>query len=214
MADDLQINASELPKLLRPGRDAFFYADTVDAIRTLSIDYKDYSPFMKDLPGITRSMVQNACINRWYHSSKSSAYHGYKTADLTRKEFEEGSELLENGEVGYSFGIKRFKNKNHSGWIAFTPIKLSDDGKNYLWCMFNGTPYYRTAGSVKELFEPLNQSNDLWKFLNDSETINIEMHHNFDFHSMRVMDMVPADTNVNDVGTVINQLLMDEKIIN
>lgn len=204
IADHLDVTPAELPRLLAPGPDDFFMADTVDAIRMLDIEYTDYTLQFRDMLSITPAMVQNMCINRWYHRQRRSAYPGYATAIEVANEFEEGSRLLANGEEDFSFAVRRVNQGTVTSWIAVMPITRTSDGRNFVWCIFDSgidSPrvFYRPAGTLTELFEPLEAKNDIWDLASAEGNIELDQSNNWS----RVLDMAPADTELGDVADVI-----------
>lgn len=212
LADHLYVEPAELPRLLAPGRDEAFMADDVDAVRSLWIKYTDYSLQARNLRSITRSMVANACINRWYHTERRSALTGYEIAETVLSEFELGSRLLGNGEK--AFGTLKIGQGAVETWIAYMPIAMTSDGKNFVWCIFDsgkGMPnvVYRAAGTVQELFEPYREDWDVWSFLSRSELLLRPSEAQID-QSLRVLDMVPADTKLGEVGNIIDLLQRSE----
>ncbi len=219
IADHLYVEPAELPRLLNPDKSSFYVADTVDATRMLWIDYADNSLQFRDLKGITPSMVANACVNRWYHIKRRSALPGYEIAKQTRENFEEGSELLENGEQGLSFGVRSFRQNAMMGWLAFTPIKMTDDGKEFVWCLFEGGNdmphvYYRNAGTVDELFEPYKKRGQLWDLTMDDHTMNPERGLSISSGMLKVSDTAPANVKLTEVKKVIDEFLSKEEVIN
>ncbi|NGO51076.1 hypothetical protein [Allomesorhizobium camelthorni] len=204
IADRLDVTPAELPRLLAPDPDDFFMADTVDAVRMLDIGYTDYTLQFRDLLSITPAMVQNMCINRWYHLQRRSAYPGYGIAIEVTEEFKEGSRLLGNGEEEYSFAVRRVNQGTASSWIAVMPITKTPDGRNFVWCIFDSAidsprVFYRPAGTLSELLEPLEAKNDIWDLAFSEGNIEFDQSDNWS----RVMDMAPADTRLDDVADVI-----------
>ncbi len=219
LADHLYVDPAELPRLLNPDKSSFYMADTVDAVRTFWIDYSDYSLQFRNLRGITPSMVLNACVNRWYHTKRRSALPGYAVAMKTRDDFEESSDLLENGEKGLSFGVRSVHQNAMTGWIAFTPIKMTDDGKEFVWCLFEGGNdmphvYYRNAGTVEELFEPYKKRGQLWDLTLDDHTMNPERGLSISAGMLKVSDTAPANVKLTEVKKVIDEFLSKEEVIN
>ncbi|MBB3937361.1 hypothetical protein [Aureimonas phyllosphaerae] len=215
LADRLYVEPTELPRLLEPDRNAAFMVDTVDAVRSLWIDYADRSLQFRNLPSITPSMVRNACINRWYHRQRRSALPGYGIATRAMRDFEEGSELLDNGEVGLGFGVRTVRQGTKRSWVAFTPITMTPDGKEFLWCVFDsglGSPrvLYRAAGTVEELFEPLGDG-DFWEFSSSEGIVNPDADVGVPNGMLIVMDTVPADTPLAGVASVVASYQSEEK---
>lgn len=208
LADHLYVEPAELPRLLAPGRDEAFMADDVDSVRSLWIKYTDYSLQPRHLRSITRSMVANACINRWYHTGRRSALAGYEIAQKVQSEFELGSRLLGNGEK--AFGALKIGQGAVDTWIAYLPIAMTSDGRNFVWCVFDsgkGMPsvMYRAAGTVEELFAPYRDDWNVWALQARSDLLLRPREAQID-QSLRVLDMVPADTKLLEVLDVIDGL--------
>ncbi|MER9104442.1 hypothetical protein NKH95_10870 [Mesorhizobium sp. M0848] len=215
IADHLYVSTAELPKLLKPTRDDLYIADNVDAVRFLGIDYTDYTLQIRDLKGITPSMILNACVNRYYHLRGRSSLAGYGMAASVREEFVEGSKLLENGEEKQVFGVRRIKYGERSTNVVFTPIAKTDDGRSFVWCLFgpvgpNATTLYKPAGTVEELFAELKGGRGQWWEFSSSQT-TIKIGHTDTIETMmRVLDMVPPETKLDDVGKIVGQYQADE----
>ncbi|TIN31725.1 MAG: hypothetical protein E5Y31_01000 [Mesorhizobium sp.] len=215
IADHLYVSTAELPKLLKPTRDDLYMADNVDAVRFLGIDYTDYTLKIRDLKGITPSMILNACVNRYYHLQGRSSLAGYGTAASVREEFIEGSKLLENGEEKQAFGVRRIKYGEHLTNVVFTPIAKTDDGRSFVWCLFgpvgpDATTLYRPAGTVEELFAELRNGRGQWWEFSSSQT-TMKIGHTDTIETMiRVLDMVPPETKLTDVVKIVGQYQADE----
>lgn len=215
ISEYLKVQPSELPRMLAPTKDELFLVDTVDAVRSLGINLLDTSLQYRDLKSITPSMVRNLCINRWYNLRGRSAFDGYHVAELTLNEFIDGSNLLENGEDKTAFGVKFVEQNMAEPWIAYLPIAKTTDNRNFIWCIFahysdQMNVFYKAAGSVKELLEPLTEKNDLWDFLHSASTIKMGDEDSSIENMPRVMDMVPAETLLNDVAAVITRYQQSE----
>lgn len=215
LADRFYVEPTELPRLLEPGRDSAFLVDTVDAVRSLWIDYGDRSLQFRDQASITPSMVRNACVNRWYHRQRRSALPGSGIAARALRDFVEGSELLDNGEAGLGFGVRTVRQGTRDSWLAFTPVAMTPDGKSFLWCVFDsglGSPrvLYRAAGTVAELFEPLGDG-DVWAFASSEGIVNPDADVGVPNAMLVVMDTVPADTPLEAVASVVARYQSEEK---
>ncbi|UVK38735.1 hypothetical protein LHFGNBLO_000013 [Mesorhizobium sp. AR10] len=215
IADHLYVSTAELPKLLKPTRDDLYMADNVDAVRFLGIDYIDYALQIRDLKGITPSMILNACVNRYYHLRGRSSLAGYGMAASVREEFVEGSKLLENGEEKEVFGVRRIKYGERPTNMVFTPIAKTDDGRSFVWCLFgpggsDATTIYKPAGTVEELFAELRNGRGQWWEFSSSQTTMKISHTDPIETMMRVLDMVPPETKLNDVGKIVEQYQADE----
>jgi hypothetical protein len=213
IADHLYVPTAELPKLLKPTRDDLYRVDHVDAVRILGIDYIDPTLF-RDFKGYTRSMILNACINNYYHRRRRSSLGGYATAASVRDDFIEGSKLLENGEEKLAFGIRRMKQGTVSTWLAFTPIAMTQDGRAFVWCLFSPSPgvkttFYKPAGTVAELFSELEGKN-IVEFSQSGTTLTVG--HEGAETWIEVLDMVPPDTKLTDVGSRIAQYQAAEEV--
>lgn len=214
LAEHLYVEPTELPRLLEPGRDSTFLVDTVDAVRSLWIEYPDYRLQFRHLPSITPSMVRNACVNRWYHRQRRSALSGYAVAAKAMRDFEEGSELLENGEAGFGFGTRLVKQGTAASWLTYMPVKMTPDGKSFVWCVFDAgvdSPrvLYRATGTIVELFEPL-ENGDIWAFASSEGVVNPEGDVGIVNGTLRVFDAVPADTALDAVADVIERYQASE----
>jgi hypothetical protein len=157
-------------------------------------------------------MVANACINRWYHTERRSALAGYEIAETVRSEFELGSRLLGNGEE--AFGVLTIGQGAVHAWIAYLPIAMTSDGKNFVWCIFdygNDMPnvVYRAAGTVEELFEPYRDDWNVWTLQSRSDLL-LRSREAQIAQSLRVLDMVPADTKLHEVEDIIDMLQRSE----
>jgi hypothetical protein len=218
IADHLYVSTAELPKLLKPTRDDLYMADNVDAVRFLGIDYTDYSLQIRDLHGITPSMVLNACVNRYYHLRGRSSLLGYGMAASVREEFVEGSKLLENGEEKQVFGSRRIKYGEGSTNVVFTPIAKTDDGRSFVWCLFgpvgaDATTLYKPAGTVEELFAELKSGRgQWWEFYSSQTTIKFGRSDTIE-SMMRVLDMAPPETKLANVGQTVEQYQATEPIL-
>lgn len=218
IADHLYVSTAELPKLLKPTRDDLYMADNVDAVRFLGIDYTDNTQQIRNLHGITPTMVLNACVNRYYHLRGRSSLLGYGTAASVREEFIEGSKLLENGEEKQVFGIRRVKYGEGSTNVAFTPIAKTDDGRSFVWCLFgpigaDATTIYKPAGTVEELFAELkNGQGQWWEFSSSATSMRIGRSDAM-VSMMRVFDMAPPETKLADVGQTMEQYRVNEPIL-
>ena len=215
LADRLYVEPTELPRLLEPDRDSAFLVDTVDAVRSLWIEYPDYSLQFRNLPAVTPSMVRNACVNRWYHSQRRSALPGYAIAARAMRDFEEGSELLDNGEAGLGFGVRSVRQGTVKSWIAFMPVAMTPDGKSFMWCVFDAgvnSPrvLYRAAGTVAELLGPL-QGGDIWALASTEGIVNPEADVGIINGMLHVSDTVPANTPLEEVAAVIRQYQSSEE---
>jgi hypothetical protein len=208
IADHLYVPTAELPRLLKPVRDDLYMVDTVDAVRFLRVDYTDYPLRIRDLPGFTRSMMLNACINRYFHQQRRSNLPGFAEAADTLDEFVLGSRLLANGEDKLALGIRRMG--TGSAWFFFAPITKTSDGKSFVWCLFDPDPYsattfYKSAGTVAELFKDAQGKNGLIPFSSLRDlTIGA---------GDLVLDMVPPDTKLKDVRARIQAYLRDETVV-
>ncbi|NDB67892.1 MAG: hypothetical protein EB015_07790 [Methylocystaceae bacterium] len=206
IADHLYVSSADLPKLLKPTHDDLFMIDTVDAVRFLGIDYTDRTLQFRDMIGFTRSMVRNACVNRYYHLQRRSSLDGYVTASAIFDEFIEGSKLLANGEDKIAFGIRKINLGTGSSWLAFMPIGKTKDDKSFVWCLFDPhgfdpTTFYKPAGTIAALFSSSNTTMTIGDGVFGPET------------RMRVLDLVPPNTKLRDVGRRIEEYLRDEKVI-
>ncbi|RUU99564.1 hypothetical protein EOB36_20015 [Mesorhizobium sp. M6A.T.Cr.TU.017.01.1.1] len=215
LSDYLYIESEELPRLLEPDQNSAFTLDTVDAVRTLWVDYADYSLQTRNLPSITQTMVMSACINRWYHSKRRSALPGYAVAAQTLKDFDEGSELLGNDETGKAFGVRAVSKGTVTAKVAYLPITMTQDQKNFIWCVFSlerDSPsiFYRSSGSIAELFEPIESKGGLWELEQAEGTVRPEAGLGISQGMLRVLDMVPADTKLDEVETVVEKLSQSE----
>lgn len=214
VSDRLYVPSAELPRLLKPERDEVFVTDTVDAVRSLDIDYTDRSLQFRYLPGFTPSMLRNACINRYYHLQRRSSLEGFAIAASVVAEFIEGSKLLSNGEEKLAFGVRRMKQGTLSTWAVFTPIARSDDGRSFVWCIATAGPevFYRIAGTARELFEGPD-GGDLFKLRSSPKAMKIGADSGMSLMLMRVFDMAPPDTKLIDVALTIQRYLKEEKIV-
>ncbi|MER9095516.1 hypothetical protein NKI34_31725 [Mesorhizobium sp. M0700] len=215
IADHLYVSTAELPKLLKPTRDDLFMADNVDAVRFLGIDYTDYTLQIRDLQSITPSMILNACVNRYYHLRGRSSLPGYDAAASVREEFIEGSKLLENGEEKQVFAVRRIKYGERAINVVFTPIAKTDDGRSFIWCLFgpvgpDATTIYKPAGTIEELFAELKTGGGQWWEFSSSETTIKVGHIDTIETMMRVLDMVPPETKLADVGATVKQYQANE----
>ncbi|MDF1600876.1 hypothetical protein PZ895_13995 [Mesorhizobium sp. YIM 152430] len=212
LAGHLYIDPLELPRLLEPDRDSAFMTDTVDAVRALWIEYPDPDHLRVGMIGtFTRTMVTSACVNRWYHRQRRSALSGYGSAHRVAMEFDEGSALLDNGEQGLSFGVRRVVSGTNATWLAYMPISMTEDGRNFVWCVFDPSPgslpsvFYRPAGTIEELFEPLEVGEGLWGLRLVGDIINPAAGtEGYQFTLLQTIDMVPAHTSLDDVATRIH----------
>ena len=208
LSDHFYVEPAELPRLLEPDRHSAFMVDTVDAVRTLWIDYADRSLQPRDLRSITQTMVASACINKWYHRQRRSALPGYAQAIRAAKDFKEGSALLRNGEQDLAFGVRPVRHGTQISGVAFMPITMTKDGKNFVWCIFDwgrGEPrvLYRPAGTVADLFRPIAKSNDIFDFQMAEGVIAANTEGGVAVDLLRVLDMVPADTRLVEVSQTI-----------
>lgn len=219
IADGLYISTAELPRLLKPDRGEAFMVDTVDAVGFLGVDYTERSLQMRNLPGVTQSMIINACINRFYHLQRRSSMPGYPIAGAAIDEFVEGSKLLRNGEDILAFGTRRMKYGTISSWVAFVPIAKTWDGKSFIWCIFGpghseyATTFYKPAGTISELFNEVKGNGDVNSFSSSSTTMQIGVDMGWVEKMLRVRDMVPPQTKLAQVTSTIQRYLKQEKIV-
>lgn len=217
IADHLFISTAELPTLLKPTRDDLYMVDNVDAVRFLGIDYIDPSQRIIDDPKkYTQSMIVNACINRYYHLQRRSSFVGFATAASVIDEFIEGSKLLENGEADLAFGTRRVKQGTLSTWLAFTPIAKTYDDKNFVWCLFSpgsNSAFYKSAGTVSELFDELEVKDDLWEFSQSPTTMKIGNEGSDLSTWMPELEMVPPNTKLTDIARQITRYTATEDVI-
>jgi hypothetical protein len=207
LAGHLYIDPLELPRLLEPDRDSAFMADTVDAVRSLWIEYTNPRHRVIGQVGtFTPSMVTSACVNRWYHHQRRSALSGYGIAARVSSEFDEGSELLGNDEAGRSFGVRRIIFGQNVTWVAYMPVAMTDDGRDFVWCLFDPSPgtlprvMYRPAGTIEELFQPLDEGDGIWALQLAENTIRPDASfEGYQFNMLDVVDLVPASTKLEDV---------------
>ncbi|EJC80191.1 hypothetical protein Rleg4DRAFT_1807 [Rhizobium leguminosarum bv. trifolii WSM2297] len=218
IADRLYVVPAELPKLLAPSKDELFVADDADSVRVLGIDYDERSYQMRDKPGVTRSMIVNGCVNRYYHLNRRSSQQGFAVAKATIDEFIEGSQLMENGEDKIAFGTHQFRQGTIKTWIAYLPIAKTADGKNFVWCLFAPDPsdlktFYKAAGSVEELFASFKGKGDLMTLSTDSDMIAPSTG-DWIYDMIRDIDLVPPDTKLRSVASVLDQYFASEKVMN
>lgn len=216
LADHLYVEPTELPRLLEPDRESMYLVNTVDSIRMLWIRYlhprrgEGYSP-------ITKSMVENACVNKWHHLRRRSALEGLAKAKRVARDFEEGSRLLNNGEQGKSFGLRRVKYGVASSWVAFMPVSMTLDGKSYVWCVFDPSPLedmprvvYRSAGTVDELFSPISADNNFWGFPQNEGLVPTEGELGVFIGMLSILDTVPAGTPLANIWPVMKNYQKSE----
>ncbi|MBB3427945.1 hypothetical protein FHT85_004954 [Rhizobium sp. BK312] len=218
IADRLYVVPAELPKLLAPTKDELFVVDDVDSIRVLGIDYEERSYQMRNKPGITRSMIVNGCVNRYYHLKRRSSMAGFSVAKATIDEFVEGSRLLENGEDKVAFGTHSFRRGSIKTWVAYLPVAKTEDGKNFVWCLFEPGPsdlktYYKAAGSIEELFASFEGKGDLTTLSTAPNMISLTTG-DWIYDMVRDIDLVPPDTKLSDVATVLDRYFASEKVLN
>lgn len=218
IADRLYVVPAELPKLLAPTKDELFVADNADSVRVLGIDYDERSYQMRNKPGITRSMIVNGCVNRYYHLNRRSSQEGFAVAKATIDEFIEGSQLMENGEDKIAFGTHQFRQGAIRTWVAYLPIAKTADGKNFVWCLFAPDPsdlktFYKAAGSVEELFASFKGKGDLMTLSTDSDMIAPSTG-DWIYDMIRDIDLVPPDTKLRSVANVLDQYFDSEKVMN
>lgn len=218
IADRLYVVPAELPKLLAPTKDELFVADDADSVRFLGIDYEDRSYQMRDKPGITRSMIVNGCVNRFYHLKRRSSVEGFSIAKATIDEFIEGSQLLENGEDKIAFGTHPFRQGTINTWVAYLPIAKTSDGKNFVWCLFGPNPsdlrtFYKAAGSIEELFASVEGNGDLMTLTTAADMISPTTG-DWIYDMVRDIDLVPPDTKLNKVASVLDQYFASEDVLN
>ncbi|MDE8761975.1 MULTISPECIES: COG3904 family protein [Rhizobium] len=218
IADRLYVVPAELPKLLAPTKDELFVADDADSVRFLGIDYEDRSYQMRDKPGITRSMIVNGCVNRFYHLKRRSSVEGFSIAKATIDEFIEGSQLLENGEDKIAFGTHPFRQGTIKTWVAYLPIAKTSDGKNFVWCLFGPNPsdlrtFYKAAGSIEELFASVEGNGDLMTLITAADMISPTTG-DWIYDMVRDIDLVPPDTKLNKVASVLDQYFASEDVLN
>lgn len=218
IADKLYVVPAELPKLLAPTRDELFVADDADSVRVLGIDYEEHSYQMRDKPGITRSMIVNGCVNRYYHLNRRSSVEGFAIAKATIDEFIEGSQLLENGEDKIVFGTHQFRQGTISTWVAYLPIAKTADGKNFVWCLFGPNPsdlqtFYKAAGSIEELFASFEGKGDLMT-LSSANDLIASSTGDWIYDMTRDIDLVPPLTKLENVASVLDQYFASEKVMN
>ncbi|APO68023.1 hypothetical protein IE4872_CH02409 [Rhizobium gallicum] len=217
IADRLYVVPAELPKLLAPTKDELFVADDADSVRFLGIDYEDRSYQMRDKPGITRSMIVNGCVNRFYHLKRRSSVEGFSIAKATIDEFIEGSQLLENGEDKIAFGTRPFRQGTIKTWVAYLPIAKTSDGKNFVWCLFAPDPsdlktFYKAAGSIEELFASFGGKGDFMT-LTTAEDMISPTTGDWIYDMVRDIDLVPPDTKLNKVASVLDQYFASEEVL-
>ncbi|MDC9835676.1 hypothetical protein [Rhizobium binxianense] len=217
IADRLYVVPAELPKLLAPTRDELFVADDADSVRFLGIDYEDRSYQMRDKPGITRSMIVNGCVNRFYHLKRRSSVEGFLLAKATIDEFIEGSQLLENGEDKIAFGTHPFRQGTIKTWVAYLPIAKTADGKNFVWCLFgpdpsNLTTFYKAAGSIEELFVGFEGKGDFMTLSTAADMISPTTG-DWIYDMVRDIDLVPPDTKLDKVANVLDHYFASEEVL-
>ncbi|TDK31814.1 hypothetical protein E2F50_19315 [Rhizobium deserti] len=218
VADKLYVVPAELPRLLSPTKDEIFVADDADSIRVLGIKYAEHSYQMREKPGITTSMIVNGCVNRYYHLARRSSMQGFATAKATMEEFVEGSELLENGEDKIAFRKRPFRQGKIQTWVAYLPIAMTADGKNFVWCLFGPEPsdlktFYKPAGSIEELFASFGGKGDLMTLSSQDDIIQLSTG-DWIQDSVRDIDLVPPDTKLRDVPKVLDGYLATEQVLN
>ena len=217
VADQLYVTPAELPKLLAPDRDEVFLVDHVDAVRTLGIAYTDYSYQMRDKAGYTRSMIANACINRYYHLQRRSSAPGFGVADAALSEFVEGSQLMENGEDSVAIGYRALKQGTADAAVVYMPIAKTLDGNRFIWCLFTISPseastFYKPAGTIEELFGELGKNKDVWDFERAESTIRLGTGDPL-ADSLKAIDLVPPTTKLTDVAGLLDGYLSREQVI-
>jgi hypothetical protein len=218
IADKLYVVPAELPKLLAPTKDELFAADDADSVRVLGIDYDDRSYQMRNKPGITKSMIVNGCVNRYYHLRRRSSIEGFSIAKATIDEFIEGSQLLENGEDKIAFGTHPFRQGTIKTWVAYLPIAKTADGKNFMWCLFGADPsdlktFYKAAGSIEELFGSFEGKGDLMT-LSSSDGMMEASTGDWIYDMVRDIDLVPPGTKLDQVSAVLDQYFTTEDVLN
>ncbi|MGO7446507.1 hypothetical protein ACC668_17670 [Rhizobium ruizarguesonis] len=217
IADRLYVVPAELPKLLAPTRDELFVADDADSVRFLGIDYEDRSYQMRNKPGITRSMIVNGCVNRFYHLKRRSSVEGFSIAKATIDEFIEGSQLLENGEDKIAFGTHPFKQGTIKTWVAYLPIAKTSDGKNFVWCLFGPDPsdlktFYKAAGSIEELFAGFEGKGDFMTLTTAADMISSTTG-DWIYDMVRDIDLVPPDTKLDRVPSILDHYFASEEVL-
>ncbi|MFQ6185822.1 hypothetical protein ACLMJV_28275 [Sinorhizobium meliloti] len=217
IADKLYVVPAELPKLLAPTKDELFVADDVDSVRFLGIDYEERSYQMRNKPGITRSMIVNGCVNRFYHLKRRSSVEGFSIAKATIDEFIEGSQLLENGEDKIAFGTHPFRQGTIKTWVAYLPIAKTADGKNFVWCLFGPDPsdlktFYKAAGSIEELFASFEGKGDFMTLSTAADMISPTTG-DWIYDMVRDIDLVPPDTKLDKVPSVLDQYFASEEVL-
>ncbi len=217
LAGSLYVSPLELPRLLKPGQDEMLLADDVDTVRYLGIGYSDYSYQIRTKPGITQSMIVNACLNRYYHLQRRSSAEGYAKAVAAMDEFVEGSKLMEDGEADKAFGTLMLRQGTVKVGLAYLPIAKTNDGKSFIWCLFSSGPndpetFYKPAGTIEELFAEVKAGADLWKFKQSISTINLGTGNWID-DMIRAIDLVPPQTKLNDVSKTLDGYLAKEKVL-
>ncbi|WP_234838764.1 hypothetical protein [Sinorhizobium meliloti] len=217
IADKLYVVPAELPKLLAPTKDELFVADDVDSVRFLGIDYEERSYQMRNKPGITRSMVANGCVNRFYHLKRRSSVEGFSIAKATIDEFIEGSRLLENGEDKIAFGIHPLRRGAIKTWVAYLPVAKTADGKNFVWCLFVPDPsdlktFYKAAGSIEELFASFEGKGDFMTLSTATDMISPTTG-DWIYDMVRDIDLVPPDTKLDKVRSVLDQYFASEDVL-
>ncbi|CAN7388913.1 hypothetical protein LJR235_002305 [Pararhizobium sp. LjRoot235] len=218
VADKLYVVPAELPKLIAPTKDELFVADEVDSVRFLGIDYAEHTYQMRDKPGVTRSMIVNGCVNRFYHLKRRSSVDGFSVAKATIDEFIEGSQLLENGEDQIAFGTHVFRQGTIKTWVAYLPIAKTADGKSFVWCLFAPEPsnlntYYKAAGSIEELFASFGGKGDLMTLSTMNDMI-APTTGDWIYDMVRDIDLVPPDTKLSSVASVLDQYFATENVMN
>lgn len=218
LADGLYVVPSELPRLLVPARDEVYMADDVDAIGFLGIRYTDYSYQIDDNYVFTRSMILNACVNRYYHLQRKSSIAGFSTALSVLDEFVEGSKLMDNGEDTIAFGARRIKQGTANTWLGYLPIAKTQDGNSFIWCLFSPgmgrpTTFYKPGGTIEELFAELKGKNDLFSYSSSGTTIKLGTK-NWVSDMMRSLDLVPPQTKLSDVARELEGYLSRETAVN
>ncbi|WP_051440407.1 hypothetical protein [Ensifer aridi] len=216
VAEELHVSADATAPILEAAEDEPYRIDTVEAVRSLGIDYDSKDLILGNLPGVTRSMIMNACINRYHHLQEHRSRSGFSRAASVMKEFIEGSKLLRNGEESRAFGYRQEAQMGRR-WLAYMAVDKTEDEKSFVWCIFEGDRidpgvFYKYAGTVEQLFSDFSPAKPIFAF-SRSET-SLPIGRGGDERTwMNMLDMVPPETKLSDVRERVDAYLEREKLV-
>lgn len=216
VADDLHLSADAIAPLLEATEAMPYRIDTVDAVRSLGIRYWAENLILNRLPGLTRSMIMNVCINRYHHLRQQRSRPGFSRVASIMKEFIEGSKLLKNGEEKRVFGYRQDVLLGRK-WLAYMPVNRTEDEKAFVWCLYEGDRlnsrvYFKAAGTIEELFTDFSQADPGFVFARDGNALPIGSGGD-ERTWMSLLDVAPPETKLADVRSRVDAYLAKEKLV-